>query len=235
MLDVDALLDAAARVAAVLTGDQAIRDVVRELAEQVAVVLGVSGAGVVLVRQGRLSDVLASVEVIADLERVGAAREMGPCADAMRRREPVVVGDLIGRDGAERWPEYVAQAEVDEIRAVAALPMLARERVIGVLGLYDGVRRTWSDQELRVARITADVAGCYLMLASELRQERDANEHLRTALTSRVIIEQAKGVMAEARAITVDEAFDALRAHSRNHHASIHDVAAAVVNFHLRP
>lgn len=150
VLDVDALLDTVERFAATLTGDGAISEVLRKLAEQVALVLGVSGVGVVFVRHGRSSDVIATVEAIADLERVVAAREIGPCADAMRSRQPVVVGDLTGGDLAQRWPEYVAQAEVGEIRAVAAVPMLAGERDLGVLGLYDGARHTWTDEDLRV-------------------------------------------------------------------------------------
>ncbi len=231
---VDALLDTLERFAATLTGNDAISDVLRKLAEQVAVVLGVSGAGVVRVRQGRLSDVIATVEAIADLERVVAAREIGPCADAMRSRQPVVVGDLTGGDLAQRWPEYVAQAEDAEIRAVAAVPMFAGERVLGVLGLYDGARHTWTDEDLRVARIMANIASCYLVHASEL-ELRETNEQLRTALSSRIIIEQAKGVLAEAGGITIDEAFEVLRKHSRDHNARIHDVAAAVVNLHMRP
>ena len=78
VLDVDALLDTVERFAATLTGDGAISEVLRKLAEQVALVLGVSGVGVVFVRHGRSSDVIATVEAIADLERVVAAREIGP-------------------------------------------------------------------------------------------------------------------------------------------------------------
>ena len=235
MLDVDVLLDTVERFATTLTGDFAVSGELRKLAEQVAVMLGVSGVGVVLERQGRLNDVIATGEAVADLERVVEGREIGPCADAMRSRQPLVVGDLTGGDLAQRWPEYVVQAEVGEIRAVAAVPMVAGERVLGVLGLYDGARRTWTDEDLRVARIMANIASCYLVHASELGQERETNEQLKTALASRIIIEQAKGVLAEAGGITVDEAFEVLRKHSRAHNARIHDVAAAVVNLNMRP
>jgi GAF domain-containing protein len=235
MLDVDVLLDTVERFATTLTGDFAVSGELRKLAEQVAVMLGVSGVGVVLVRQGRLSDVIATGEAIADLERVVEGREIGPGADAMRSRQPVVVADLTGGDHAERWPAYVAQAEDWKIRAVAAVPMLVGERALGVLGLYDGTRRTWTDEELRVARVMAGIASCYLVHASELGQARETNEQLKTALASRIIIEQAKGVLAEAGGITVDEAFEVLRKHSRAHNARIHDVAAAVVNLNMRP
>ena len=102
---------------------------------RLGVLLGVSGVGVVLVRQGRLSDVIATVEAIADLERVVAAREIGPCADAMRSRQPVVVGELTGGDLAQRWPEYVAQAE-----AASAAPVPARA---GGLPVIDEGMRRW--------------------------------------------------------------------------------------------
>ena len=86
-----------------------------------------------------------------------------------------------------------------------------------------------------MARIMANIASCFLVHSSELGQERETNEQLRTALVSRIIIEQAKGVIAERRGITVDEAFEVLRKHSRDHNAPIHEVAAAVVNLHMRP
>lgn len=233
--DVDTLLDIVDRFVATLTGDYVTTDVLRSLAEEVAAVLGVRGVGVILARQDRLTEVIAPVDVVADLERVVADRQTGPCADARHSRRPVVVSDLTVGDFVQRWPEYVAQAEVGEIRAVAAVPMVAGEEVLGVLGLYDGTRHTWSDEELRVARIMSNIASRYLVHASELGQERKTNEQLKTALTSRILIEQAKGVLAEARGISVDEAFEVLRKHSRDHNARIHDVASAVVNLHLRP
>jgi len=229
--DVDALLDSVEQFAATSTGDYVISDVLRTLTAQVAVLLGAKGAGVVLVRQGRSSTVITQVDAVADFARVVGALQTGPCADAMRYRRSVVVGDLADGNFVQRWPAYVAQAKLGEIRAVAAVPMLGGEEALGVLGLYDGTRHSWTDEDLRVARIMANFASCYVVHASEL----ETNAQLRTALTSRIVIEQAKGVLAEARGISVDEAFQVLRKHSRDHNARIHDVAAAVVNLHLRP
>ena len=231
----DARLDSLERFAATLTGDHAIADVLRTLAEQVAVVLGVKGAAVALARQDRLTDVLAPVDAIALLERVGQDRQTGPCVDAMHSGLSVAVADVTVGDFAERWPEYVAQAEAGEIRAVAAVPMLADKGLLGVLGLYDSAGHAWADEDLRVARIMANLASCYVVHAAELGRERETNEQLRGALTSRIIIEQAKGVLAEARGISVDDAFQVLRKHAREHNARIHDVAAAVVNLRMRP
>ena len=113
--------------------------------------------------------------------------------------------------------------------------MLAGKRILGVLGLYDGAARAWGDEDLRLARIMANLGSCYVVHVAELGREREANEQLRTALTSRIIIEQAKGVLAEARGISVDDAFQVLRKHCRDHNARIHDVAAAVVHLRMRP
>ncbi len=232
--DADALLATVERFAATMTGDYALGDVLRTLAEQAPMAAGVRGVSVTVVRQERLTDVIAPVDAIAELERSAEARQVGPCADAKRSGQPVLVTDLTMGEFAERWPEYVALAE-GEIRSVAAVPIAAGEAVLGVLGLYDGTPHAWTDKELRVARIMANIACCYMLHASALGRERQTNAQLKHALTSRILIEQAKGVLAEARGISVDEAFDVLRKHSRDHNAGIHDVAAAVVNLHLRP
>jgi GAF domain-containing protein len=233
--DLDALLQTLERFAATLTRDYAIDDVLRELAEQVAVVVGVMGAGVILVRRGELAHAVAPLDAIAHLERVVEDQQTGPCVDVLRSRQPVMVSDLTDAEFGRRWPEYVAQAEAGGIRAVAVVPMFTGNQILGVLGLYDSRRRTWTDEDLRAARVLADTASSYLVHSVELDQERTTNAQLQTALTSRILIEQAKGVLAEARGIGVDEAFQVLRKHSRDHNALIHDVAAAVVNLHLRP
>src|SRR4051794_24561085 len=193
------------------------------------------GAGVILVRQGGLADAIAPIDANAQLERVVQEQQTGPCVDALLSRQPELVSDLTVDHLRRRWPEYVAQAEACGIRAVAAVPMFTGRHILGVLGLYDSRRRTWTDDDLRAAQVLADTASSYVVHSLELGQERTTNSQLQTALTSRILIEQAKGVLAEARGIGVDEAFQVLRKHSRDHNAGIHDVAAAVVNVHLRP
>ncbi len=108
-------------------------------------------------------------------------------------------------------------------------------RAVGALNIYDDHVREWSDEDLTAALVLADIATGYLVHASELNQARRTNEQLQAALDSRVVIEQAKGLLAGERGITLDQAFAILRRHARNRNAPVHAIAQAVVELGLRP
>jgi AmiR/NasT family two-component response regulator len=113
--------------------------------------------------------------------------------------------------------------------------MLTESGAIGALNLYDDSVRAWTTGDLQIAAVLADIATGYVVHASQLQKQRDLASHLQQALDSRIIIEQAKGVLANAYSTSVDEAFARLRRHARNHNARVSDVASAVVNLGLRP
>jgi GAF domain-containing protein len=227
--DPETLLGSLERFAAALTGGYGIGDVLHNLTEEMAEVLDLAGAGVTLVHDGRQRFVTAAVEAIADLERVQENSQNGPCVDAVASAGSVSVPDIAAGDAGERWPDYTVAAETAGVRAVAGIPMLADGEAIGAVNLYDGRPRTWSPADLRVATIFASIATGYLIHASAAQQRQRTVEQLQQALDTRLVIEQAKGVLAAKRQITVDEAFGILRAYARDHHARIHDVSRAVV------
>jgi GAF domain-containing protein len=236
MSDTQRLLDVLAAFTQTLTRPYSIGDVLHDLAERVSELLGLTGAGVTLVQNDRVQFVTAQLEAIADLERTQEAHQAGPGVEAIRTRQAVTVCDLSG-DGpaATRWPEYSLRARAIGVRAVAGIPMVADDRVIGAVNLYEAAPRHWSSQDLTVARVMADMATGYLVHASALDQQRRTCEQLRQALETRIVIEQAKGILSNAEGISVDAAFRRLRKHARDHNARIHDVAYAVVNLGLRP
>ncbi len=225
----DTLLDSLERFAATLTGGYGIGDVLHNLTEEMAEVLDLTGAGVTLVHDDQQRFVTAAVEAIANLERVQENWQRGPCIDAVASGGPVAVPDIAAEDASERWPEYVIAAKTVGIQAVAGIPMVAEGEAIGAVNLYDSQPRNWSAEDLRVATILASIATGYLTHASASRQRQRTAEQLQEALTTRLIIEQAKGVLAAKRETTVDDAFHALRRYARDHNARIHDVARAVV------
>ena len=225
----ETLLDSLERFAAALTSGYGIGDVLHNLTGEMADVLNLSGAGVTLVHDGRQRFVTAAVEAIATLERVQESSQKGPCIDAVASAAPVAVPDLAVGEASNRWPDYTVAAKNAGIQAVAGIPMLAEGAAIGAVNLYDSQPRDWSTEDLRVASIFASIATGYLAHASSARQKQRTAEQLEQALSTRLVIEQAKGVLATQREITVDEAFKRLRNYAREHNARIHDVSRSVV------
>ena len=100
---------------------------------------------------------------------------------------------------------------------------------MGSLNIYDERIRHWSEGDVRAARVLADMAVGYVINASQLEQAERTREQLQEALESRVVIEQAKGMLANANGITIDEAFGRLRRHARSSRLPLREVATAVV------
>lgn len=134
---------------------------------------------------------------------------------------------------SRRWPEYVETAGRVGIVAVAALPLRDGSR-LGALDLYDTQAHEWTPAEVTVAHVFADIATAYLLNASDLERERRTVEQLQRALEGRVIIEQAKGIIANEHGISTDSAFVRLRRYARTHQANLREVASAVVSLGLR-
>ena len=225
----DTLLDSLQRFARALTSGYGIGDVLHNLTEEMTDVLDLTGAGVTLVHDGQQRFVTAAIDAIATLERVQEQWQAGPCIDAVATGRPVAVPDIAAGDASKRWPDYTVAAKTAGIQAVAGIPMLAEGVAVGAVNLYDSPPREWSAEDLRVATTFADIATGYLTHASAARQQQRTAEQLQQALNTRLIIEQAKGVLAVKRETSVDDAFQILRKYARDHNARIHDVARAVV------
>jgi GAF domain-containing protein len=234
MPDPDTLLDSLERFAAVLTSGYGVGDVLHDLTEETTEVLALTGAGVTLVHDGKQRFVTAAIDAIASLERVQENHQAGPCVDAVASMQPMTVSDLDNGKASQRWPDYTRAAQAAGIRAVAGVPMLAEGTAVGAVNLYSSPPRDWSREDLRVATVFANIATGYLLHASSARQHQRTSEQLQQALSTRLIIEQAKGVLANQHGISVDEAFALLRKHSRDHNTRIHDAARAVINGDLR-
>jgi GAF domain-containing protein len=155
-----------------------------------------------------------------------------PCRDAYSTGEVVRVTDV--RQESTRWPEYSATATRLSMAGVAAIPMRLADQVIGAVNLYSPEPRQWSDEDMAVAGVLADVATSYVVNASKLRQQEQLSEQLQEALESRVVIEQAKGITAQQQGVTVDQAYQLMRSHARNNNASLRKVAEAIVTVGLQ-
>lgn len=207
--------------------DSALED----LTSRLVTVLGLDGSGVALALDGQLQFATAVPQRIVDLERVQHEHQAGPCVNAYRAGRILAVPDLAAR--ADDWPDYCAVAERLHVRAVVGVPMQLTDRPVGAVNLYRDEVTDWREEDLAAAVVMADMATAYLVNASTLRQQEQLNEQLKGALESRVLIEQAKGVVANARSVKVEAAFGMIRSHARSHNVTVRAVADAIVNLGL--
>ncbi|TGO03946.1 GAF and ANTAR domain-containing protein [Serinibacter arcticus] len=215
-----------------LLTDYDIDEVMEELAERATALLGLMGSGVGLEREGRLEVITAVPPSVGPLEERQEADQDGPCVLALTTNTIVTVPDLATE---ERWPAYRQVAAQLHVRSVAAVPLTLTEKAIGSFNLYRDHTGPWSQGDLAAVTALANMATAFLVNASALAQQTQLTQQLQQALETRVLLEQAKGILAEANTITVTEAFSLIRRYARNRNIKIHDVANAVVHMGVRP
>jgi Response regulator with putative antiterminator output domain len=230
--DQSLFLQTLSRFARVLPAHYDVETALAELTESVTGVLGLCGSGVTMLEDGRLRFVTAVSEASGELERIQEEQQSGPCQDAYDTGEVVRVTDV--RVETVKWPESAAAAERLGVAGVAGIPMRLGGQIIGALNLYSAEPREWSEEDLAVAAVLADVATSYVINASKIRQQQQLSEQLQHALESRVVIEQAKGITAQQNSVTVDQAYQLMRGHARSNHASLRAVAEAIVGVGLQ-
>jgi GAF domain-containing protein len=227
MYDQPLFLHTLSRFAVVLPAHYDLEDSLTELTESVTAVLGLSGSGVTMAEEGRLRFVTAVGQASRELEQNQEKWQAGPCRDAFDTGEVVRVTDV--REESTRWPEFSETATRLNVAGVAGIPMRLADQIIGALNLYSPEPRSWSDADIAVARVLADVATSYVVNASKLRQQEQLSEQLQEALESRVVIEQAKGITAQQHAVSIEQAYQRMRRHARTNNASLRMVAEAIV------
>jgi len=234
MYDQSLLLATLSRFAVVLPTRYDLQEALSELTESITAVLGLCGSWVTTADDGGLGLLAAVSQSSAELERDHAQLHPFPCPcrDAYSTGEVVQVSDV--RVESARWPEFSAAAARLSMAGVAAVPMRLAGQVMGALNLYSAEPREWSDEDLAVAGVLADMATSYLVNASKLRQQQQLSEQLQAALDFRVIIEQAKGITAQQHAVTLDQAEQLMRRHARNNNASLRAVAEAIIAVGLK-
>jgi GAF domain-containing protein len=229
MYDQSLLLQTLSRFAVILPARYDVQEALSELTESVTAVLDLCGSWVTMADGGGLGFLTAVSQASAELERDHAQLHPFPCPcrDAYSTGEVVRVTDV--REEPTRWPEFSASATRLSVAGVAAIPMRLADEVIGALNLYSPEPRDWSDEDMAVAGVLANVATSYMVNASKLRQQQQLTEQLQEALDSRVVIEQAKGITAQQHAVSVSEAYQLMRGHARRNNASLKVVAEAIV------
>lgn len=191
--------------------------------------LDIASAGLMLAdARGALHVMAASSEQARNLELFQLQRDEGPCLDCYRGGSPVSVADLA--QSGNRWPQFAAAAAAAGFQSVHAVPMGLRDRRFGALGLFGTSTGSLNERDHRLAQALAHVASVAIVTERAAADQAIVNEQLQGALTSRVLLEQAKGLIAQTGDLDMEQAFAALRRYARDHNLRLGDVAAAVVS-----
>ncbi len=227
-LAADRVADAFVEFADTLVEEFDLIEFLHMVTARAAELAGASAAGLLLADpRGRLQFMAASDERTELLELFQVQTLEGPCQDCFSQGLPVVNADL--REANTRWPQFAPRAVALGFRSVHAFPLRLRREVIGALNLFGTDVGSIDDGDARTVQALADVATIGLLQERAVRRGEVLSEQLQGALNSRIVVEQAKGVIAQARGCTVDEAFDLLREHCRNNGLRLSEVARTVV------
>jgi GAF domain-containing protein len=217
-------------VADTLTDDFDLRDFLHMLTVRTASLLGAAAVGMLLADdRNELQFMAASQDNAMWLELFQVQSHEGPCLEAFRTGRPVVNIDLPTASG--RWPLFAPRAVSAGFQSVHAFPLRVRKEMIGALNVFGAtVGAGFDDADMPIVQALADVAAIALLHQRALQRAQTLTDQLKRALESRIIIEQAKGVIIRAFDVGPDEAFRLIRSYSRRRNIRIADLTAAIVS-----
>jgi GAF domain-containing protein len=212
-----------------LVDDFDVVDLLTLLSDRCVEVLDVSAAGIMLVSaEGDLRVIASSSEAMRVVELFELQSDEGPCVDCYRDGALIMNENLAS--ARDRWPRFSPVALESGFQSAHALPMRLRGSIIGALNLFRADTGMLEEQDVLAAQALADVATIAILQHRVGLQAHLVNEQLNEALNSRIVIEQAKGVIAERAGIDTDEAFQRLRHHARSNNLRLADVARSVAD-----
>lgn len=228
------LAEAFVEMADTLVDRYDVVEFMHRLNDHCVTLLDVAASGLMLAdHHGQLSVIAASAEESRLLELFQLQNDEGPCLDCYRSGQPISVSDLSMQ--ASRWPNFTPHAQERGYRSVHALPMRLRDETIGTLNLFGIDNTALSPEHLRIAQGLADVATIGIMQERAIHRAEILAEQLQTALNSRVVIEQAKGLLSAHGNLSMDEAFARLRGYARNHNRRLSELAMELVDRQIGP
>ena len=180
---------------------------------------------------GDLQLMASSAEDVDVVEIVQLAAEAGPCWDCFTTGQAVTLGD-VEKEG-DPWPEFQRSALEKGYRSMHATPMRLDGQTIGTMNLFHGKVGALNERDIALAQALTDVATIAILQERGSRHLRDLSAQLQGALDSRIVIEQAKGLIAQSLNLTIDEAFTVLRNRARSTNQSLQTVARAVTERRL--
>jgi GAF domain-containing protein len=222
------LADRLVSLADTLVEDFDVVDLMGQLVDSSMELLRTDAAALMLRdSRGNLQLLASSSEESRLLELLQLQDQEGPCVDCVSTGQPVTVDKL--SESGDRWPHFARQAGALGFLSVHAAPLRLRDQVIGGLNLFRTADPPLTRADRRLAQALADIATIGLLQHEALSRATMLAEQLQGALNSRVVIEQAKGVLAEFGGVDMETAFGLMRGHARSANERLSDVAHGVV------
>jgi hypothetical protein len=217
-----------------LVADFDLIDFMTVLVERCAELLGSAEVGLALAAgRGELRVMASSSERMRALELIEFQNDEGPCRDCLLSGDRVLNVRL--DEAEDRWPRFAPQAREAGFQMVHALPLRLRADVIGAMNIFSPEVSELSPEDVNLTQALADAATIGILQERAVKHGTDLAGQLQGALNSRVVIEQAKGIVAERRQVDMDEAFALLRSYARSHREQLSDVARSIIDHSLAP
>jgi GAF domain-containing protein len=216
-----------------LVADFDLIDFMSTLVDRLSELLESSEVGLALgSASGELRVLASSSERMRLLELIEIQTDEGPCRDCFRDGVRVVNQRL--DESNDRWPTFAAQARAAGFQMVHAIPLRLRDETIGAMNIFNPNLTELTPQEVNLAQALADAATIGILQERAVSHGVELAAQLQRALDSRVVVEQAKGIVGERLHIEMDAAFDLIRGYARGHRRRLSEVAAAVISGELR-
>lgn len=223
----DQLLQTVGTLADSLVDNFDIVDLLQLLVDECASIFDATAAGILLVSPSGELEVIVSTSERSEFVGLMQVRAgQGPCVEAIQTGQVVSVEDL--RHIAERWPKFAEDARKSGFSSLHAIPMRLRDSVIGSLNLFRDRVGELNPADATAAKTLADIATISILQQRIVEESVIAQGQLQRALDSRVLIEQAKGYIAQSHNLDMDSAFQRIRAHARSTQTRLSVVAADI-------
>jgi GAF domain-containing protein len=215
-----------------LTGHESLADTLLRISATAVDALGADMAGLTLLdAQGKATTAVFTDEAAPEIDQAQYDADRGPCLDAFRTRQVRRVDDTTSDD---RWPEYARCARANEIRSSLSLPLVVDGQGLGALNLYARPLAKFDVNSEAFGLAFADQAAIAVVNGIAYWEKVTLSEHLQTAMESRAVIEQAKGIIMASAGCSADQAFKILRDQSQAENVKLRDIAADLVRRQLR-
>jgi len=215
-------------LATLASGRLALEDTLTQVAGfAVQAIPGADGAGLTLLEDDRADTIVASAAFVSAVDAIQYSLGEGPCISAAREQRTFTSGSL---GGEARWPRFGARVARLGVHSVLSLPLLTPDGVFGAMNIYAHDKDAFDGRAVKLGELFAVPAAIAVQNAQVLAQAQRLAANLKSALTSRAVIDQALGIIMSRTGCTADEAFDRLRTRSQAEHAKVALVAQSVVN-----